>query len=469
MPPVLRAALLTLAMPVVAFVLAQACIYKMDSTLRDGLRRQYPKATAEQIARASVAGLDKAGAFGSREVPELYFSLRLLRNGALLTGVVGFALGAGILWAGHATRNRRDLLLALFRPGLYLTLSLIAVLTLAQAVSAAFALYFFETIFVGRVHFIFMIGVVIGGALAFFAIITAMFSVLKKAEFRILGDRVTPEQQPALWKEVNAVCQQLNTPPPDTIVLGLEPTFYVTESEVTIGDTVHTGRTLFVSLSYSRLLTIPELRAILGHEMAHFIGADTQFSQRFFPVYRATFSALAKLSSDAGHISVAIARLPALSFLGFFLQSFATSEKNLSRARETEADAVGASVAGASALATALVKVHAYGSAWREIIEGVHYRNEEFREVTNLVEPFTAKAKTVLPEDLAKVGEQELPHPIDSHPTLAARLASLKTDLATASAAVVLPTEEGAAASLVTGIADVEIAQSAHLRKLLVS
>ncbi len=469
MPPLVRAALIVMAMPVLSFLLSEACLHKLNSSLREQLRNDYPSASEEQIASATAMVLDKIGTSSSGSSGGHYSAIRYVRNGSLATGLIGIGLGAGIYWAGRITRNRRDLLLRIFRPGLYLTLTLIAVLTLAQAVAAAFALYYFESIFLGRVHFIFMIGVVIGGGLAFYAIVTAMFSVLKKAEFRIEGDRVAKEQQPALWAEVTAICQELGIPPPDSVVVGLEPSFFVTESEVTIREAQHAGRTLYVSLSFCRLLTRSELRAIIGHEMAHFVGEDTLFSKRFFPVYRATYAALGRLSGDAGHFSIAVARLPALSFLGFFLEAFATSEKNLSRRRETEADAVGAKIAGVQALATALVKVHAYGAAWGEILHGVHYRNEEYRDVTNLVEPLVAKARGITLDELAKLGEREVSHPIDSHPTLTARLAVLGTDLATVCPAVDLPPADQAATELISGASELELSQSVKLRRLLTS
>ena len=469
MPPLVRAALIVMAMPVLSFLLSEACLHKLNSSLREQLRNDYPSASEEQIASATAMVLDKIGTSSSGSSGGHYSAIRYVRNGSLATGLIGIGLGAGIYWAGRITRNRRDLLLRIFRPGLYLTLTLIAVLTLAQALAAAFALYYFESIFLGRVHFIFMIGVVIGGGLAFFAIVTAMLSVLKKAEFRIEGDRVTQEQQPALWAEVTAICRELEIPPPNSVVVGLEPSFFVTESEVTIRDAHHTGRTLFVSLSFCRLLTRSELRAIIGHEMAHFVGEDTLFSKRFFPVYRATYAALSRLSGDAGHFSIAIARLPALTFLGFFLEAFATSERNLSRRRETEADAVGAKIAGVQALATALVKVHSFGAAWGEILHGVHYRNDEYREVTNLVEPLLAKARGITLGELAELGDREVAHPIDSHPTLTARLTAMGTDLATACPAVGLPPADQSASELISGASELELSQSLTLKKLLTS
>ncbi|HEY0943615.1 MAG TPA: M48 family metalloprotease, partial [Opitutaceae bacterium] len=432
MHPNLRACLIILALPLVAILLTSASLWKAEVSVREAVRRQDPALAPAELAAITVASLDRRGAFVSRELPTLYARIRFVHHATLATCALGLALVGGIFLAGRITRNRRDLLLRLFRPGLYLTLGFVALLTAAQAVELACALSFFEAIFFGRVHVVFALGLALGGALAFCAVVGAMFSMLRPVEFRVPGRRARPGEHPHLWAVVNDVCRQLATRPPDHIVLGLEPTFYVTESEVTVGTGAGAeriaGRTLHVSLSLCRLLSLPELLAIVGHEMAHFIGADTAFSQRFFPVYRATHAALVKLGGDAGNVGVAFARMPALSLLGFFLEAFATSEKNLSRGREMEADAVGATVAGPLALATALVKVHACAPLWGDLVKGVRFRVAELCAADNLAVPFAQQAAALSAEAFPWLCQNEIAHPIDSHPPLATRLAALRVD-----------------------------------------
>lgn len=469
MHPNFRASLILLALPLVAILLTSASLWKADFSVREAVRRQDPGITPAELARVTVATLEQRGAFATRELPELYGRILLVRAAALGTGALGLALVGGIFLTGRITRTRRDLLLCLFRPGLYVTLAFVALLTAAQAVEVAFALYYFEALFFQRVHFIFALGLASGGVLAFIAVVGAMCSMLRKFEFQVPGQRALPAEHPQLWAVVDDVCRQLTTRPPDHIVLGLEPTFYVTESEVSVGAGAEriTGRTLHVSLSLCRLLTWPELRAIIGHEMAHFIGADTVFSQRFFPVYRATHAALVKLGGDAGNVGVAFARMPALSLLGFFLEAFATSEKNLSRVREMEADAVGATVAGPLALATALVKVHACAPLWGDIVKGVRFRVAELRAADNLAVPFAQQAAALSAEAFPWLCRNEVAHPIDSHPPLAARLASLQIDRATLATALALPAPESSASALLADAAAIELAQSRELRRTL--
>ena len=464
----LRVLLFTLGLPVIAAAMSWACIAKVDSQLRDQMRVKYPYFSEEKLNQTTVSSLAAEGRFKpSAELPGIYANLQLARTTAVLTGISGLVLIGAIYYAGYVTRTKRDLLLRVFRPGVFLTLAIVGVLTAAQAFAAAYALYWFESIFVRQVHLVLIIGVAIGGVLAFVAVLRAMFALRHSSELKVLGRYATHEEQPSLWSVVKEVCSELDATPPENMVLGLEPTFFVTESDVKLPDGKVTGRTLFVSLSLSRLLSVPELRAILGHEMAHFIGNDTGFSQRFFPVYRGTLAALSNLTRNAIHSSVAIAQIPAVTFLGFFFQCFVASEKNLSRIRETEADAVGARVGGAAHLATALVKVHAYTESWRNIIESVRFDREALRGQENLSLPLAASALSMTAEEVAKVGEKHISHPTDSHPSLTARLASLQTDMPAVIPLTSVPTFGQSAAALVVDIERFEKEQSAELRKMV--
>lgn len=59
------------------------------------------------------------------------------------------------------------------------------------------------------------------------------------------------------------------------LVVGLTPTFFVTEADVhCIGGTV-TGRTMYLSVPLCRILTVEELSAVIAHELGHFRGEDT--------------------------------------------------------------------------------------------------------------------------------------------------------------------------------------------------
>ncbi|MFD2022059.1 M48 family metalloprotease [Pseudocitrobacter faecalis] len=48
-----------------------------------------------------------------------------------------------------------------------------------------------------------------------------------------------------------------------------------------------TGNTLYLPLTYLSLLNEAEIAAVVGHELGHFTGEDTQYSLRFAPSTRA--------------------------------------------------------------------------------------------------------------------------------------------------------------------------------------
>jgi hypothetical protein len=59
---------------------------------------------------------------------------------------------------------------------------------------------------------------------------------------------------------------------PETVVIGVDPTFFVTEAEVVTLSGRLWGRTLYCSMPLARILTVDELTAIIGHELGHFRG-----------------------------------------------------------------------------------------------------------------------------------------------------------------------------------------------------
>jgi Zn-dependent protease with chaperone function len=94
---------------------------------------------------------------------------------------------------------------------------------------------------------------------------------------------ITPAENPPLWENVTALARKMQVDPPDQIVADGHLNFMVTETPFKIGDTVHSGRSLFVSWPLLNRLDLDQTRAIIAHELAHFHGADTQLTQHFYP------------------------------------------------------------------------------------------------------------------------------------------------------------------------------------------
>lgn len=193
------------------------------------------------------------------------------------------------------------------------------------------------------------------------------------------------------------------------------------------------GRTLCLSAPLLRILKADELKAVLAHELAHFTGLDTQYSTRFYPVYRGTQSALRaiyeleKSGSEFGKYML-LPQLLSVGILEGYLWIFANLERKISREREMRADIVAANLVGNEALGSALKKVYGYGNLWSQVAEksllnslheGKMYKNfcQSFLEYTY--------QQPELIEAMVRDSSYTPSHPTDTHPQLGPRLSAL--------------------------------------------
>ncbi len=353
-----------------------------------------------------------------------------LETVSILTLILSALLIVGILVCGVVGRINRLVLLGAFRIGLWLTQLSVAGLVLGNAALAILTIYWAESWFVGRIHF----GLI--GVLGFATGITAIriaigsFRFAKKAEARVFGKRLGRVDHTQIWSFVETLAKEAGTKPPDHIVVGLEPMFFVTEASVVCLDGTLKGRTLFLSLPFCRILNRKELAAIVGHEMAHFVGFDTSYSRWFFPIYRGATETVHMIAANMGGGLQSVAFLPPLYMMSFFLSSFARIENDISRGRELAADKLGAMIAGVENMATSLIKVHAYAQVW-DYTQGQMKKALEEGKVFNNVSEFFAQIATAVPDEFYKsdLGKCHTQHPTDTHPLLSARLKNLGFDL----------------------------------------
>lgn len=359
--------------------------------------------------------------------------IAVLETVSILTLILSGLVVFGILVCGFIGRINRLVLLGAFRIGLWVTQLSVAALVVANAALAILTIYWAESWFIGRVHFalIGILGLVAG--LTALRIIIGSFKFAKKTEARVFGKRLGRFDNAHVWSFVETIAKEAGAKPPDHIVVGLEPTFFVTEANVICLDGTLNGRTLFLSLPLCRFLNRKELAAIVGHELGHFVGLDTTFSRWFFPIYRGATDTVHTLAANmAGESNgvQSIAFLPPLYIMGFFLRSFARLENEISRERELAADKLGAMIAGVENMSTSLVKVHAYAQIWGYTQEQMKKALEEGKVLTN-ISAYFATVATVVPEDIYKkdLGKRHTQHPTDTHPLLATRLESLGSKL----------------------------------------
>jgi len=175
-------------------------------------------------------------------------------------------------------------------------------------------------------------------------------------------------------------------------------------------------------------MSLEEFDAVIGHELAHFKGLDTKFSENFYPIYRGTASALASLQEVEGESIIAL--LPAIAVLSYFYEAFASAESRHGRKREFIADKEGASATSTQTMASALVKVHAFSPLWSAFQEAAVSALRDGKTYVNASETYAAMVtEAAVPGVLEGVADTHLSHPTDSHPSLAARLKSLNVSL----------------------------------------
>lgn len=390
-------------------------------------------------ATLCAGGQNGAFAVAAETYCGTYFLTRYLVIGSLVALLWGLAIPLLFrLAAGFAGYDRRRLAIV-FPPLVRLSLVLMSVSILLQGAVLAYGIVVADYYLVGRVNYVFakIVGVVgLGALFASWQLISTLFKSSKKLDMTVAGLPLTPDRAPRLFGLVEGLAAGLEAEPPDHIILGLEPTFYVTSADVQVIGSPKplTGETLYVSASLARLLSQEELSAVIGHELGHFRGEDTAYSLKFMPVYAGLSRAIEVLEDsrrrEGRSLFASLAAIPAAKMLGFMLEVFAHSERAIAREREHQADAAGAEAASPIALATALAKVALYSAAWGEIQQDNVQRLAQGKITGNLSRIFESAARydidqKTLDNVLAYVADRTIAHPTDSHPPVGARLAWL--------------------------------------------
>lgn len=356
---------------------------------------------------------------------ELHF-FNIMTVIAVGAGAAGILLLVAIRRAGQNACNNREYLLRVFEPGLYITAGVLICLVIVHAGLAIVAISALAR-GAGKI----LIAIAVGAVIGVWAIAKNTFSLVRKVRTAVIGKTVSRSEAPSLWGGIERVAGQLGSLQPDHIVVGLDPNFFVTEAEVVCLSGTCTGRTLYCSLPLMRILSESEFCGIVGHELGHFKGLDTQFSQRFYPIYRGTTGALEQLQAVKEESGLrAIALLPAIAAFGYFLECFASAESKISRERELVADQEGMAVSGTQSLGSALVKVHAFAGIWSGLQNAVVAALRQGKVYVNASKTYyEAVSHYAKPEVLDGLLDSRVSHPTDSHPPLGERIENLGISL----------------------------------------
>jgi Zn-dependent protease with chaperone function len=362
---------------------------------------------------------------------------------------------------GLMGRNPRDLSLV-FGPWARAVMVLLAVSALCQ--SGLFVYTMVASKQAGGVGapFWILVAVAVAGLICAVSLGKASLQLMRWQPVPVRGLVLERERHPALFALIDTVARRLSTASPDHVVIGLEPTFFVTGQDLALPGREEplAGRTLVLSAALMRVFDERQLTAVVGHEFGHFRGKDEVYTQRFAPVYRRFSSAFASVSATSGYALIDFIKLPAVHAVRTCIERFATIEHAMRRDREIDADRAACEAADAQALAQALVKVSLFAPFWQVATQSACEALSQGACFRNLSQVFEALCRDGLSRLDWKGAQAALQrstqaHPFDSHPPMHVRLDAVGTPMSRLTVQDVALPDSGAC-SLLTQVTDLE-------------
>ncbi len=367
---------------------------------------------AGESAEALRSRFENAGV--SAHFERLVWSFRLT---AVLVLLLIAVESTTLVLSRNARRSSAELISA-YKTAWRLTITMALVKVFLLIPLLAYGIYEFTTLAADRIFVQLMVFIVLGGVIALWRSARILIKSVPLEFNEKLARNITPEEAPTLWAAVRDAASRLQTSPPDHILLGMKDNFYVTELSVVTDAGKVEGRNLYLSLPLIKRLTPDEVLAIIGHELGHFMGSDTQITREFYPL---RFKANATILSLARSGWVGWASVHSLIFFNW---CFGSAEQETSRERELKADQMGARLTSPATQARALVRFHIFSEALRMSLVG-----QGGERVSN---PYEASLAPIIRDRLLpkeafwkQLFESKAPHPLDSHPALNVRLEAL--------------------------------------------
>jgi Zn-dependent protease with chaperone function len=270
-------------------------------------------------------------------------------------------------------------------------------------------------------------------------IIWSWRGLLRDVALPVSGIVVEPGPSAELWRRIEHVATLLQTSPPKRLIVGLEPTAFVTSAALDLQGTglLPATETLYLPLSAIRLWSDQELDAVIGHELAHLRAADTLGSGPLLRAIRSFMLSLESLEPEQNPWACFLGSgmVPALCILWGMLWLLTGAVRGNDRQRELAADQGAVSVSSATALLGAIAKLTFIEMEWLRFTGALEKFLSSGRTRVNLVQDLVARMNLLRraadPSKLiAIVLASEQPHPFDSHPPFAERATAFSLDAA---------------------------------------
>lgn len=310
------------------------------------------------------------------------------------------------MWARSYTV--RAVLALVFLVGFYLVAIALAV--------GLLALPYLEYVTVGRVHFY-----VAGICLATGAVI--LWSLIpRRASWEDPGPRITAAQHPRLFERIAGIAGQMRVAMPAEVFLIPEMNAFVTERGGFLG--FGARRVMAIGVPLLAIENVSQLDATIAHELGHYVGGETRLSGIVYATRRAMIMTLAQLEAHSYGIFQAPFR--------FMLKIYMRITQAISRQQELLADSWSVRLAGREAHVTGLGLEHTHGVALQVFLRSeVEPLVRSGRVPVNVFDGYRrfvgSPGFARLGPELARIGEEAVADPYDSHPSLAERVAFAAT------------------------------------------
>jgi heat shock protein HtpX len=249
---------------------------------------------------------------------------------------------AALAAVARQQRARWALVRAIIAIGFYLGLHM-----LSLAIVSLSALMLWAMVRVGR----FNVAAVGMSCVAVYAVGRVYLSFARTQDDVEPGARITREEHPAFFAELESVAAQCRARVPDAVYLMDGRNAAVSEAPRLLG-LLPGKRTLLIGTSLVYDSTVSELRAVLAHEFGHFVGGDTRIGGLVYAVRRRAMQLIEALrKSNSGGWAENVS-LP----YELYLEVFCFVTHKLSRTQELLADKLSIAVAGREAHVSELKK-----------------------------------------------------------------------------------------------------------------
>lgn len=259
----------------------------------------------------------------------------------------------------------------------------------------------------------------IAGVLALGGIAAIVRKIFQKVQTNngVDGELLTEADAPLLWRRIKHLAARLRTAPPDHVVAGIDTNFFVTEAPLQVGNKTTTGRSLFMSIPLLRVLSMEEADAVLGHELAHFRGGDTQASAALGPKLQQYDHYVEGMRT--GGLTIIV-----YPFMQLYRMVFQLALSSDSRTREFRADHMAAKLVSPQAIAQSLIKISAYAN-YRANTENALFQSENKLDGALGIADSVARGLhpyATSDDFFDDMRTAHIPHPFDSHPALQQRM-----------------------------------------------